>query len=216
MVGQTGRSDVDLLGTAYGGLIDVAAGLAAADLTRATRAKDWSVVDLLFHVLLDAQRVLVTVASPTDAPPDRDAVDYWRDFPPGRPGASEHAEFVRRSVRAWSRPFAMLDQFTLTLAAAVRAAAASDPLIAVRTQGHVLTVADFLSTVVVEATIHHLDLVVGLPSAPAPDPAALAEVRRVLTGLHTVPFPRSWSDTDVALRATGREPTQDSRLPLIG
>ena len=36
----------------------------------------------------------------------------------------------------------------------------------VSTQGHALTVDDLASTLVVEATLHHLDLVRHLPGAP--------------------------------------------------
>ena len=33
-----------------------------------------------FHVLGDAQRALVALASPVDGPADVDDVSYWRDF----------------------------------------------------------------------------------------------------------------------------------------
>jgi hypothetical protein len=70
-----------------------------------------------------------------------------------------------------------------TSRAAVHAATAADPVARVRTQGHVLSCEDLLRTLVVEATLHHLDLVVHLPGAARPGPAGLAEVRRVLDGL---------------------------------
>ena len=49
------------------------------------------------------------------------------------------------------------------------AAGRADPDGLVGTQGRVLTVADFLSTLTVEAAVHHLDLVVRLDR---PGPAA--------------------------------------------
>ena len=52
----------------------------------------------------------------------------------------------------------------------------------VRTQGRILTVADLLSTLSVEAAVHHLDLVLRL-DRPGPSAEPLAEVRRVLEGL---------------------------------
>lgn len=215
MVPTTSRRCARLLASAYLGLQQVVAELTPHDLARATGATEWRVVDLLFHLLLDAQRVLVTLASPTAAAPDRDAVSYWRDFPPGRAGATEHAAFVRRSVEAYSEPTAVVDQFRTTLPAAARAAGAAEPAMPVQTQGHVLTVADFCSTAVVEATIHHLDLIADLPGVAGPEPELLAETRRVLTGLLGAPFPASWSDLEVVRRATGRAPTRDDRLPLI-
>lgn len=216
MASTTDRRCTRLLGAAYQALAQVAAELTPDDLARATGAREWRVVDLLFHLLLDAQRVLVTLASPADAPPDRDAVSYWRGFPPGRAGAAEHAAFVRRSVEAYSETIAVVDQFRITLPAAARAAGAAEPALPVQTQGHVLTVADFCSTAVVEATIHHLDLIADLPGVAGPEPELLAETRRVLTGLLGAPFPASWSDLDVVRQATGRAPTDDDRLPLIG
>jgi hypothetical protein len=69
----------------------------------------------------------------------------------------------------------------------------------------VLTVADFLSTLTVEAAVHHLDLVVRL-DRPGPAPGPLAEVRRVLEGLLGAPLPAAWDDATAARRGTGREP----------
>ena len=81
------------------------------------------------------------------------------------------------------------------------------------TQGHVLTVADLASDLVVEATVHLLDLTVDLDGAPDPPPAALAEARRVLEGLHGAPLPARWDDTEAVLEGTGRvaRSTDDDR-----
>jgi hypothetical protein len=70
----------------------------------------------------------------------------------------------------------------------------------------VLTVAGFAATLAVEAAVHYLDLTVALPGAPAPAPAALALVRRVLDGLLGAPVPAAWDDVTAALKGTGREP----------
>ena len=45
---------------------------------------------------------------------------------------------------------------------------------------------------------------VELPNAPAPDPRALALVRRVLDGLLGTQVPLGWDDKTYALRGTGR------------
>jgi len=57
----------------------------------------------------------------------------------------------------------------------------------------------------VEAAVHYLDLTVALPGAPAPEPASLALVRRVLGGLLGAPLPAAWDDVTAALRGTGRD-----------
>jgi hypothetical protein len=99
----------------------------------------------------------------------------------------------------------------------------------VGTQGHVLGVPDFVSTLVVESTVHHLDLVVELPAgAPgaAPDPEALALTRAVLEGIHGAPLPAAWDDVTSVLKGTGRVGLTDAdraalgdaadRVPLLG
>jgi hypothetical protein len=66
-------------------------------------------------------------------------------------------------------------------------------------------VADLLSTLTVEAAVHHLDLVLRL-DRPGPAAAPLAEVRRVLEALLGRPLPADWDDVTAARRGTGREP----------
>ena len=64
---------------------------------------------------------------------------------------------------------------------------------------------DLLSTLAVEAAVHHLDLVAHL-ERPGPASQPLAEVRRVLEGLLGRPLPAGWDDATAARRGTGREP----------
>jgi len=105
-------------------------------------------------------------------------------------------------------------RYAETSAAAVVAAGRADLQAPVGTQGRVLTVADFLSTLVVEAAVHHLDLVVRL-ARPGPAAEPLAEVRRVLAGLLGAPLPDRWDDVTAARRSTGREPlTAQDRAEL--
>jgi hypothetical protein len=86
----------------------------------------------------------------------------------------------------------------------------------VTTQGHVLTVTDFAATLAVEAAVHYLDLTVALPGAPAPEPASLALVRRVLAGLLGAPLPASWDDVTAALKGTGRDPLTEVDRQALG
>jgi hypothetical protein len=176
-----------------------------ADFDRPTRT-EWAVRELLFHQLLDAQRTLVALASPA-APgeePDVDAVTYWKPFVSDSDWNAPHAAFVRVAASAYSSGAVLLDHFTTTTGASARAVAAADPGSRVRTQGHVITVADLASTLVVEATTHLLDLTVELAGAPEPPAAALAEARRVLEGLHGGPLSALWDDTEAVLKGTGR------------
>ena len=197
----------DLLAELYAAVVDSVRGRPESDLVRPTRT-EWTVRELLFHQLLDAQRALVAAASPTDESPDVDSVSYWRPFVPDSEWNAPHAQFVRVSASAYSSGAALVDHFATIVGGASRAVAMADPAARVRTQGHVLTVADLTSTLVVEATVHLLDLTVDLPGSAAPSAAALAETRRVLEALqrqsHGGSLPSSWDDTEAALKGTGR------------
>ncbi|MFC4787185.1 maleylpyruvate isomerase N-terminal domain-containing protein [Nocardioides sp. MAHUQ-72] len=231
----------ELLGRAYSLVTAAVEDLAPPELLLGTRCRGWTVQDLVFHQLLDAQRALVAFATPSGQEPDVDAVTYWAPFRPGSAGSGEgggpggddwagaHARFVRVASSAYVDPRTLVSHWRTTCEATVRAAAAADPGGRVSTQGHVLDVPDFVSTLVVEATVHHLDLVVELPpGAPgtAPDPEGLALTRAVLEGIHGEPLPATWDDTAAVLKGTGRlELSADDRqqlgasadrLPLLG
>jgi hypothetical protein len=103
-----------------------------------------------------------------------------------------------------------------TCLAVLDAARSVVPETLVRTQGHVLSAGDLLSTLCVEATIHHLDLVAELPGAPGPAPGGLTEVRRVLDALAGEPPAVSWSDERYARVATGRARPSGSELRELG
>jgi hypothetical protein len=155
---------------------------------------------------------------------DVDSVSYWTPFKPDAEWNDEHAHFVRVAASAYPAGVVLLDHFATTTEAAGRALAAADPESLVCTQGHVISVADFASTLVVEATTHLLDLTVDLDGAPLPPAAALAEARRVLEGLHRGPLPTRWDDTEAVLKGTGRAPLSeedgaelgDGWQPLLG
>lgn len=198
------------LGPAYAGITRVVEDLDDRSLLLPSGCHGWSVADLLFHLTLDAQRALVALHTPATGPADVDAVTYWQAY---GDGASDHDRFVRRSVAAFTRPAGVVRQWIDTAAAAVRAADAADPELRVATQGHVLTVADFIATLVTEAALHHLDLIVPLPDAPEPDPAVVAVALSTLEGL--AELPAHWSPREALLKATGRaELTADDRQSL--
>ena len=76
-------------------------------------------------------------------------------------------------------------------------------------------VLQLLSTLTVEAAVHHLDLVVRL-DRPGPAAAPLAEVRRVLEGLLGRSLPPGWDDATAARRGTGREPLTEADRAELG
>ena len=206
----SGPATVDALAAVYGNMTAVADGLGEAEFMLPTRCAGWVTGDLLYHQLLDARRALRTFASPAAGPADADDVSYWRKYSPrggehealGSAESAAHARHVRIVAAAYP-PDGLAWEWRETAAAACRAARSCAHEF-VTTQGHVLKTADFVATLAVEAAVHYLDLTVSLPSAPDPDPASLALVRRVLDGLLGTPLPAGWDDRDCALKGTGR------------
>ena len=193
---------------AYGGISDLAVGLSRADLLAFSRCHGWVVADVLFHLLCDAQRALVALASPAPGPPDRDFVSYWTGFATAADDPAPGAWRVRRSAAAFLDGTGVVTLWQETASAAVRAAGSAIPDGYITTQGHVLAVPDFLTTLVTEAVIHHLDMTVELRSAPNPGPEAVALATRTLDGLlgSGVSRPGTWTAEEYLFKGTGRLP----------
>ncbi len=198
----------------YAALIAVVDDLGDDDAWRQTGCLGWSVRDLVFHLHADAVRGLVALHTPADRPSDTDAVSYWRSW-----GSDAEAdEKTRRHTRLEAGIFSwdsLRSRYVEAARAAALALSEADPATVVATQGHALTVADLASTLAVEATLHHVDLVVQL-AAPGPPVAGLAEVRRVVGALLDRDL-SGWPDERVALVATGRtDPTPGEVEDLAG
>jgi uncharacterized protein (TIGR03083 family) len=196
------------LEAAYTSLTDVVADLDDLELLLPSGCRGWTICDLLLHVSLDAQRALVAFAVPVDGPADVDFVSYWRSFAGvgDASAASAHAQWVRRTAAAFNQPSGVVQRWTETSAAAVSVAHRADPGSFIGTQEHVLAVPDFTATLVTEAVIHHLDLIVSLPDAPEPPPEAIEIALSTLDGLAApVGLPAHWSEHETLLKGTGRE-----------
>lgn len=201
------------------------ADLADDDFTKPSGCTGWLVRDLVCHLIIDAQDVLITLATPTQAEPTRDAVTYWTvaDTPPT--GDDPLAALTVRLAAAYQDPALLKFHLDDVGSAAGRAARLADPHQTVSTQDQALTVADYLSAYVLEWTLHHLDLTAHLPNADQPPAETLTRTREMIDTIAGTPFPASWSDTDVLRIGTGRrEPTATeaaelgplaAKLPLV-
>ena len=107
------------------------------DLARPSRCLGWTRADLLYHMLLDAQRALVAFATPATGMTDVDFVSYWAPFRPGAEGYDAHARFVRRASSAYRSDLVIVTQWSETAAAAASAAKALPADVKVATQGGV-------------------------------------------------------------------------------
>jgi hypothetical protein len=215
-VGVNYRSALAALEQAYGAVGDLAKALKPRDLLAFSRCHGWVVADVLFHLLCDAQRALVALASPATGPADRDFVTYWSGFAAEAGDPEPAAWWVRRSAAAFRDGTGIVALWNETAPAVVRAASAAQPAGHVTTQGHVLAVPDLLATLATEAVIHHLDMTVELDRVPAPRPEALAIAVRTLDGLLGAPRPDRWSPEEYVLKATGRAPLSNTDSAALG
>ncbi|SET97099.1 maleylpyruvate isomerase N-terminal domain-containing protein [Geodermatophilus poikilotrophus] len=208
-------SPTELLAATYRSLSEQVADLRPEEAWQPSGCAGWAVLDLTLHLVDDARRGLVALATPADGPATSDAVAYWRAWQPT--AAQDEDVAWRTRVRASvAGGLTELSAVHAELVAAVTVLAeriASDDLVG--TQGHVLRAGDLLSTLAVEAAVHHLDLVAHL-DRPGPAPEALAEVRRVLEGLLGGPLPAGWDDATAARRGTGRAPLDDADRAALG
>lgn len=205
----------DLVATSYDAFVTVLRGVDDETSWNSTGCRGWAVRDLTQHCLGDAQRALVALHSPTDQEPDRDAVSYWRGWGSDREADANgrrHTRVAASMFRDWEPLRGLHAETALAVVDAAEGPRRDQP---VRTQGHVLRVDDLLSTLTVEATIHHLDLVTYLPEAAGPTADGLREVRRVIDSLLGGPAATTWSDERYARVATGRaDPTDDEAEDL--
>ncbi|CAL9668529.1 hypothetical protein SUDANB140_07357 [Streptomyces sp. enrichment culture] len=118
--------------------------------------------DLVCHLVVCAQDVLITLAMPTVAAPARDAVTCWRVVEPPTGDDPLDALAVRLAA-AYEQPGLLKFHLDDVGSAAGRAAALADPTGRVGTQDQVLMAGDYLGAYVLEWTLHHLDLVARLP-----------------------------------------------------
>ena len=79
------------------------------ELARPSGCRGWSRGDLLFHMLLDAQRALVTFATPASGEGDVDFISYCTPFRPGAEGYAAHIRFVRRVASSYRSDLVMAD-----------------------------------------------------------------------------------------------------------
>ena len=156
------RACVDLFTLSWTALRTAATGLPDAALARPSGCRGWLVRDLLCHLVIDAQDVLITLATPAETAPTADALSYWtpRAAPPD--GSDPLDPLTARLAAAYEDPALLRDHLEDVGAAAGRAALLAHPDLPVSTRGMTLAVRDYLGAYVLEWTLHHLDLVAHL------------------------------------------------------
>ncbi|WP_018654536.1 maleylpyruvate isomerase N-terminal domain-containing protein [Actinomadura flavalba] len=176
----------------------------------------WLVRDLACHLVIDAQDVLITLATPADAPPTRDAATYWDVLEAPPTGDDPLDALTVRLAAAYGEPRLLKFHLDDVGAAAGRAAVLADPSAYVGTKGEVLTAGDYLAAYVLEWTLHHLDLVAHLPDVAGPPAEGLAAARELLERIVGFAFPASFSDRDALLVGTGRRAPAAAETAALG
>lgn len=211
------RADVDLFSRSWAALRTAVAELPDRDFGQPSGCTGWLVRDLVCHLIIDAQDVLITLATPAGSRPTVNAVTYWKvqDQPPT--GEDPLDALTVRLAAAYQEPGLLTFHLDDVGSAAGRAAELADPGTRVSTRDEVLTVSDYLAAYVLEWTLHHLDLIAYLPDAKEPPPEGLARSRAMLERIAGAAFPTSFTDKDALLIGTGRRaPTEGECADLGG
>lgn len=192
------------------------AGLRAEDFAQPSGCTGWLVRDLVCHLVIDAQDVLITLVTPAGAEPIRTAVTYWEvsDTPPT--GTEPLDALTVRLAAAYQDPGLLKFHLDDVGSAAGRAAELADPDALVATQGMALTAHDYLGAYVLEWTLHHLDLIANLPHVAGPPAEGLARSRDMLEAIAGAVFPRSFTDADALLIGTGRRAPTEAETAELG
>lgn len=176
----------------------------------------WLVRDLVCHLVVDAQDVLITLVTPAKAEPTRDALTYWDVSATPPTGEDPLDALTVRLAAAYGEPWLLKFHLDDVGSAAGRAAGLADPDARVSTRDEILTTGDFLTTYVMEWTLHHLDLIAHLPNVAGPPAEGLARSREMLEQIAGAAFPASLSDTDALLIGTGRRVPTDAQKSELG
>ncbi|CAL9671654.1 hypothetical protein SUDANB9_07488 [Streptomyces sp. enrichment culture] len=206
---------VDLFSRSWSALLAAVAGLSDEDFARPSGCAGWLVRDLVCHLVIDAQDVLITLATPTAEAPTRDAVTYWQVVEPPT-GEDPLDALIVRLAAAYEQPGLLKFHLDDVGSAAGRAARLADPTGRVGTQGQVLTAGDYLSAYVLEWSLHHLDLIAHLPEAAPPPREGLRHARELLEGVVGADFPASLSDRDALRIGTGRRAPTPAETTALG
>ncbi|GGQ13360.1 maleylpyruvate isomerase [Streptomyces griseomycini] len=209
------RAAVDLFSHSWTALRTAVAETPDEDFERPSGCSGWLVRDLVCHLVVDAQDVLITLVTPAEDEPTVDAVTYWNLVEPPT-GEDPLDALIPRLAAAYGEPRWLKFHLDDVGSAAGRAAGLADPAARVSTRGEVLTAGDYLSAYVLEWTLHHLDLIAHLPSAAGPPAETLAAARASLEKIAGASFPASLSDRDALLIGTGRRTPTDAEKAALG
>ncbi|MFI0410831.1 maleylpyruvate isomerase N-terminal domain-containing protein [Actinomadura sp. 3N508] len=206
---------MDLFSRSWTALRAAVEDLSGQDMQRPSGCTGWLVRDLVCHLIIDAQDVLITLVTPADTAPTADATTYWNLVDPPT-GDDPLDALIPRLAAAYGDPGLLKFHLDDVGSAAGRAAELADPSARVSTQDKVLTAGDYLTAYNLEWTLHHLDLTAHLPKAAAPPSETLRAARTALENIAGTQFPEQFSDKEALLIGTGRRPPTTAEKTALG
>ncbi|MEV6444571.1 maleylpyruvate isomerase N-terminal domain-containing protein [Amycolatopsis sp. NPDC051716] len=183
---------MDLFSRTWAALRLAVASVPDAEFAKPSGCLGWLVRDLVCHLVIDAQDVLITLATPASSALTHDAITYWAVSSGPPTGDDPLSALIVRLAAAYEDPALLKFHLDDVGSAAGRAADLADPATRVST------------------------LVANVPSAAGPPAEGLARTRVMLEKIAGAEFPRSFSDEDVLLVGTGRREPSDAEGEALG
>lgn len=173
---------------------------------------DWTLAQLVTHMVRGVTRVTAYLPLPVDDRPHIDRVEYWR-----YDAEAEAPAIAHRAVdeAAGVDPAQLPGRFAVGWRASAAAADDHGPDQVIATIMGPMRLDEYVATRVLEMVVHHMDLRVALDLPPVPTPAAGRLTMAILEGLLGEPRPRAMGRTRFILAATGRTAVDDPRFPVL-
>lgn len=191
---------VERLGQQIEETVKCAGSLSDMQLLGPSRCHGWSALDLVVHLRMGLEEMVIAVA-PSHDEPDHDAASYWGSHPDDRDeDPVAHILWLRRVASAYSRPSAAvthLKQVAEGASVAVRSMQEGQ----IQFQGQHLRSGDFLASWVVELAIHQLDL-----GIEGDEPVGLEWARQTLEAVADADLPSELDNRSAVLVGLGRVP----------
>lgn len=180
-----------------------------------TRLGAWNVRQLLVHLTRAYDRIVAYVRAPEPPGPELDWLGYWR----GARGQARPDEIAARTIeQAGDRtPADVLAAYHSATTTAVQLAEEAGPDRVIRSPFGAMRLDHYLTSRVVEATVHGLDLRHGLGLEEVATPLGVEVTTALLDALLAAPRPVDLERDDIGwiLAATGRREHDDPDLPVL-
>ena len=196
---------------------DAGLALDEADFDLPTRCEAWNVKELLAHMYRDVERMIVGLHEKGDRQPDTDAITYWRSYDP-KADAANIADRAKLRAASYGSGHELAVVWDDMWRRSVDMAMGEHPARPVPTWSPILTLDDFVTTRVVEITVHGMDMSDGLERDVWATQEAVDVTTAVLRGiLGEEPTPDlGWGDLTFIEKGTGRQALTHGERQILG